>query len=161
MSLKPLTGSPATPPSVCTSNRVGAKLPHLQHCATRTTFHDKKLRPKAIYLLGLVPKKSRNLSAILLCRLQCSTAMATTIPDMNMMLVSFRYSLPTASVVMMPSRGRKLGYPATLSDCVGKEQSNCLTYATAYCGFQIFTQKRVFRWFWIDTRMERIGITSE
>ena len=41
MSLKQLTGSLATPPSVCTSNRVGAKLPRLQHCATRTTFHEK------------------------------------------------------------------------------------------------------------------------
>ena len=56
------------------------------------------------HLLGLVPTRSKNLSAILLCKLQCSTAMATTIPDMNIMLVSFRYSLPTASVVRIPEK---------------------------------------------------------
>ena len=56
-----------------------------------------------INLRGLVPIQSKTFKATLLCKLECSTAMATMTPEINIMLVSFRYSRPTASVVIIPA----------------------------------------------------------
>lgn len=44
---------------------------------------------------GLTPMINKTRRAMRLCRFQCSTAMATSIPPMKSMLVSFRYSLQT------------------------------------------------------------------
>lgn len=47
------------------------------------------------YSDGFTPTMSRTWRAILLCRFQCSTAMATSSPPTNSMLESFRYWVQT------------------------------------------------------------------
>lgn len=49
-----------------------------------------------------------------LCRFQCSTAMATTIPPMKSMLMSFRYSMHTCQEEESVSLGR-FGLQASLN----------------------------------------------
>ena len=52
---------------------------------------------------GEVPIVKRAFKATRRCKFDCSTAMATITPEMNIMFVSFKYSRPTSSVVIIPT----------------------------------------------------------
>ena len=101
-------------------SRRRVRYPHREeHCRQHQPQHESVKRESARHYvicrspigvrtnrLALVPMQNMAFSAIRLWRLQCSTAIATMMPEMNIMVVSFMYSRPTASVVMTPKRWR-------------------------------------------------------